>query len=101
VLISHGARSGGGLIKGVIPADEKTVGDLLQSVVQGSAAELEPLALPCEPHSGSFEDCVKNPATANSLHPTLRGETAKDGAPGLLRLLLGEQLQQQKQIPTG
>jgi lipoprotein-releasing system permease protein len=42
VLISHGARSGGGLIKGVIPRDEKTVGDLLQSVVQGSAAELEP-----------------------------------------------------------
>jgi lipoprotein-releasing system permease protein len=42
VLISHGARSGGALIKGVIPADEKTVGDLLQSVVQGSAAELEP-----------------------------------------------------------
>jgi lipoprotein-releasing system permease protein len=43
VLISHGARSGGALIKGVIPQDEKTVGDLLQSVVQGSAAELEPL----------------------------------------------------------
>jgi lipoprotein-releasing system permease protein len=42
VLISHGARSGGGLIKGVVPVDEKTVGDLLQSVVQGSAAELEP-----------------------------------------------------------
>jgi lipoprotein-releasing system permease protein len=42
VLISRGARSGGGLIKGVIPADERTVGDLLQSVTQGSAAELEP-----------------------------------------------------------
>jgi lipoprotein-releasing system permease protein len=43
VLISHGARSAGGLIKGVIPADEKTVSDLLQSVKSGSAAELEPL----------------------------------------------------------
>src|SRR3984893_14937898 len=42
VLISHGARSGGGLIKGVIPADEKTVGDLLQSVREGSAKALEP-----------------------------------------------------------
>ena len=42
VLISRGARSGGALIKGVIPADEKTVGDLLQGVVQGSAVELEP-----------------------------------------------------------
>jgi lipoprotein-releasing system permease protein len=46
VLISHGARSGGGLIKGVIPADEKTVGDLLQSVKEGSAKALEPVALP-------------------------------------------------------
>jgi lipoprotein-releasing system permease protein len=44
VLIARGARSGGGLIKGVIPQDEKTVGDLLQSVVQGSAAALEPVA---------------------------------------------------------
>jgi lipoprotein-releasing system permease protein len=50
VLISHGARSGGALIKGVIPADEKTVGDLLQSVVQGSAAELEPLNADVETH---------------------------------------------------
>jgi lipoprotein-releasing system permease protein len=40
VLISRGARSGGGLIKGVIPADEKTVGDLLQSITQGSADAL-------------------------------------------------------------
>jgi lipoprotein-releasing system permease protein len=50
VLISHGARSGGALIKGVIPADEKTVGDLLQSVVQGSAVELEPLMADVETH---------------------------------------------------
>jgi len=43
VLISRGARSSGGLIKGVIPADEKTVGDLLQKVNEGSAAALEPV----------------------------------------------------------
>jgi lipoprotein-releasing system permease protein len=42
VLISRGARSGGALIKGVIPADERTVSDLLQSVVTGSAEGLEP-----------------------------------------------------------
>src|SRR5271167_3652200 len=42
VLISRGARSGGALIKGIIPADESTVGDLLQSMVQGSAVALEP-----------------------------------------------------------
>ena len=52
VLISRGARSGGALIKGVVPRDEKTVGDLLQSVVKGSAEELEPIGLsrPNEAH---------------------------------------------------
>jgi lipoprotein-releasing system permease protein len=45
VLISRGARSGGALIKGVIPNDERTVGDLLQGVVTGSAAGLEPVAV--------------------------------------------------------
>ena len=42
VLISRGARSGGGLIKGVLPDQERTVSDLLQSVKVGSAAALEP-----------------------------------------------------------
>jgi lipoprotein-releasing system permease protein len=43
VLISRGARSGGGLIKGVIPVEEETVSDLLQSVKLGSAQSLEPV----------------------------------------------------------
>jgi lipoprotein-releasing system permease protein len=46
VLISRGARSGGGLIKGVIPSDENTVGDLLQKVTDGSAEALEPVMQP-------------------------------------------------------
>ena len=37
VLISRAQRSAGALIKGVIPKDEETVGDLLQSLVAGSA----------------------------------------------------------------
>jgi lipoprotein-releasing system permease protein len=44
VLISRGARSGGALIKGIIPADERTVSDLLQNLKQGSAVALEPEA---------------------------------------------------------
>ena len=42
VLISRGSHSGGALIKGIVPADELKVGDLLQSIKQGSAAELAP-----------------------------------------------------------
>jgi lipoprotein-releasing system permease protein len=69
VLISRGARSGGALIKGVIPKDERTVGDLLQGVSVGSADGLEPLVAA----SGS-----------NIQDPTLRGDAAKDAAPRAL-----------------
>ena len=40
ILISRGARSGGALIKGIIPADERTVSDLLQTIKTGSAEAL-------------------------------------------------------------
>ncbi|HLI77296.1 MAG TPA: ABC transporter permease [Acidobacteriaceae bacterium] len=44
VLISRGPRSGGALIKGIVPADELRIGNLLQSMSEGSYAELEPAA---------------------------------------------------------
>jgi lipoprotein-releasing system permease protein len=46
VLISRGARSGGALVKGIVPADELKTSRLLQSLRQGSAAELEPQSNP-------------------------------------------------------
>ena len=42
VLLSRGARSGGALLEGILPADQIAVGDLLQSIKEGSAAALEP-----------------------------------------------------------
>jgi len=42
VLISRGPHSGGGLIKGIIPSEERTVSDLLQSITSGSADALAP-----------------------------------------------------------
>ena len=42
VLISHGARSGGALIEGIVPRQERQVSDLLSSLTIGSAAALEP-----------------------------------------------------------
>ena len=43
VLISRGARSGGALVEGIVPADQRTVSDLLELVKQGSAEALEPV----------------------------------------------------------
>jgi lipoprotein-releasing system permease protein len=51
VLVSRGPRSGGALVKGIIPEQERRVSDLLQAVKMGSAATLEPV--PC-----SGDPCV-------------------------------------------
>jgi len=77
VLISRGARSGGGLIKGVIPADEKTVGDLLQSIKEGSAAALEPAGasgggVPCPAGSNAANGC--GAAVLKEIPPIVIGQ---------------------------
>ena len=41
VLISRGPRARGAVLKGMIPADERKVGDLLNTIKEGSAAPLE------------------------------------------------------------
>jgi lipoprotein-releasing system permease protein len=77
VLISRGARSGGGLIKGVIPADEKTVGNLLQSVAQGSAAALEPVTGDVEARVPKSERGAPNSvavASAQAVPPIVIGQ---------------------------
>ncbi len=43
VLISLGARSGGALVKGILPAQERTVSALLDNVKEGSATALSPV----------------------------------------------------------
>jgi len=40
VLISRGARAGGAMLKGIIPADERKVSDMLANVTSGTAAPL-------------------------------------------------------------
>ncbi len=55
VLVSRGPRSGGALIEGVLPEDERAVSDLLQTVREGSAAALS------------------EPASAGALPPLVLG----------------------------
>jgi lipoprotein-releasing system permease protein len=43
VLVSRGPRAGFALIKGIIPSDERTVSNLLDTIVQGSAKALNPV----------------------------------------------------------
>jgi lipoprotein-releasing system permease protein len=42
VLVAHGARGGGAVLEGILPADDKTVSDLLSTATPGAVAALEP-----------------------------------------------------------
>jgi lipoprotein-releasing system permease protein len=65
VLISRGPRARGAVLKGMIPADERKVGDLLNTVKEGSAAALEETPPPSG--QGSSETGTqKNPATSSA-----------------------------------
>jgi len=60
VLISRGPRARGAVLKGMIPRYERRVGDLLNSVKEGSAGELE------ESSPASPQNSVENPHVSQS-----------------------------------
>jgi lipoprotein-releasing system permease protein len=96
VLISHGARSGGGLIKGVIPADERSVGNLLQSVVQGSTAELEPLdsslEVPCSGVLSTRRNCGDSKTQVSESRPGAPGSVASVAARAIPPIVIGQDM---------
>ena len=65
VLISRGPRARGAVLKGMIPADERRVGDLLNTIKEGSAAALDETPSPSD--RGSSEPGThKTPATGDA-----------------------------------
>jgi len=81
VLISRGARAQGAVLKGIIPAEENKVGDLLNSVKIGSAA---PLA--------SQEGQAAIPASSDSDENPLSAKTTASLAPIVLGKDMADQL---------
>jgi lipoprotein-releasing system permease protein len=74
VLISRGARAQGGVLKGIVPQDERTVSDLLSYVTRGSAAALEENSAPPAQNPGDDET---TPSSA-SLPPIILGKDMAD-----------------------
>jgi lipoprotein-releasing system permease protein len=72
VMISRGARSGGALVEGIVPADQHAVSDLLDKVQQGSAASLAPLD-PTRRDEAAMTG-APDPATAQGLPPIVIGQ---------------------------
>jgi lipoprotein-releasing system permease protein len=60
VLISRGPRARGAVLKGMIPKYERRVGDLLNSVREGSAEELEEIVSPTAQDSGENSHVSQN-----------------------------------------
>ena len=83
VLVSRGPRARGAVLKGMIPADERRVGDLLNSVKQGSAAELEPAptadhdSVPAQP-AGSSDSLADVHARVAAMPPIILGKDMAD-----------------------
>jgi lipoprotein-releasing system permease protein len=69
VLISRGARAQGGILKGIIPEDERKVSSILNTVTQGSAAALD--VSPAKADSSSEEP-------GSSLPPIVLGKDMAD-----------------------
>ena len=68
VLISRGARSGGALVEGIVPADQRTVSDILNTITSGTAETLE-----LTPSAGNAPSGVAEPATG-PLPPIVIGK---------------------------
>jgi lipoprotein-releasing system permease protein len=71
VLISRGARAKGAVLKGVVPADERKVSQLLQDVKWGSAEALED-RLEDRVIGRSGDRAISNPPAGSSDHPLTR-----------------------------
>ncbi len=93
VLISIGTRARGAVLKGILPQDERKVSDLLNSVKQGSADELdEPGA---QPSSADTEQVLSDknvrPTPSNQDNPDLLGAVEKRRA-AMPPILLGKDM---------
>jgi lipoprotein-releasing system permease protein len=84
VLISRGPRARGAVLKGMIPADERRVGDLLNTIKEGSAAALEETSANAEQNSTEPEtqkDLVGGQAAESDESPdSLEGVHARVAA---------------------
>ncbi len=85
VLISRGPRARGAVLKGMIPVDERRIGDLLNSIKEGSAAELDPTAendqenAPHQPPTGESPDSLAEVrARQAAMPPIILGKDMAD-----------------------
>src|SRR6202050_1657725 len=75
VLISRGPRARGAVLKGMIPADERKIGDLLNTIKEGSADALDETQAPENDHVGTAASAVQEAPATGSSPDALRDES--------------------------
>jgi lipoprotein-releasing system permease protein len=81
VLISRGPRARGAVLKGMIPADERKIGDLLSTIKEGSAAALEEATPePEKDHVGTAASAVQGASATDNSPDSLAGVHARVAA---------------------
>ncbi len=78
VLISLGPRASGAVLKGVIPADERRVSDLLNSIKNGSVDALAPAADAPPPPDESPDKLESVAARVAAMPPIILGKDMAD-----------------------
>ncbi len=78
VLISRGPRARGAVLKGMIPADERKIGDLLNTITEGSAAALE--ETPLSSTQGASESSANDKDESSESPDSLAGVHARVAA---------------------
>jgi lipoprotein-releasing system permease protein len=71
VLVSRGPRAGFALIKGIVPVQERTVSNLLDTLTSGTASDLEPQAANQSPVPDSDADQDSLSSSINTPYPPL------------------------------
>jgi lipoprotein-releasing system permease protein len=75
VLISRGPRARGAVLKGMIPAAERKIGDLLNTIKEGSADALDETQAPENDHVGTAASAVQQAPATGSSPDALRDES--------------------------
>jgi lipoprotein-releasing system permease protein len=71
VLVARGARSGGALLQGIIPAEEQTVSDLLQFATPGSVTQLAPATQATPPENTALPPIILGAGLADDVGATI------------------------------
>jgi lipoprotein-releasing system permease protein len=87
VMVSHGPRAGFALIKGIVPTEERTVSNLLDSLTSGSAQSLNPTAAP--PTPGTIPPLVLGRDLAEQLGVQVGDEIVVTSPQGELNPVIG------------